>query len=64
MTTKDRVYTEAEIAEKLNKELLIEPQFFDATPGAQRYVSYYVTAVDRAGNESSPSREIVVVLKE
>jgi len=50
--------------EKLNKDPLTEPQFFDAAPGAQRYVSYYVTAVDRAGNESSPSREIIVVLKE
>jgi len=50
--------------EKLNKELLTEPQFFDAAPGTQRYVSYYVTAVDRAGNESSPSREIMVILKE
>jgi hypothetical protein len=50
--------------EKLNKELLTEPQFLDAAPGTQRYISYYVTAVDRAGNESSPSREIIVILKE
>ena len=49
---------------KLNEEPLTEPQFFDASPGTQRYISYYVTAVDRAGNESGPSREIVVILKE
>ncbi len=50
--------------EKLNKVPIAEPGFLDATPGAARYVSYYVTAVDRAGNESNPSREIIVVLKE
>ena len=49
--------------EKLNKELLTEPQFLDVPPGTLRYVSYYVTAVDRAGNESGPSREIIVVVK-
>jgi fibronectin type 3 domain-containing protein len=50
--------------EKLNKEPLAEPSFFDAAPGAARYVSYYVTAIDKSGNESGPSREIIVVLKE
>ncbi len=50
--------------EKLNKDVLKEPYFFDATPGTLRYISYYATAVDRSGNESGPSREIVVILKE
>ena len=50
--------------EKLNKQPIAEPTFLDATPGAARYVSYYVTAIDRSGNESAPSREIIVVLKE
>ena len=51
-------------SEKLNKELLTEPRFLDEMPGSQRYVSYYVTAVDRVGNESGPSREIIIVLKD
>jgi fibronectin type 3 domain-containing protein len=50
--------------ERLNKDLLTEPHFLDATPGTLRYISYYVTAVDRSGNESGPSREIIVILKE
>lgn len=50
--------------EKLNKDLLTEPHFFDATPGTLRYISYYVTAVDRSGNESGSSRELIVILKE
>jgi fibronectin type 3 domain-containing protein len=50
--------------EKLNKDLLTEPHFFDVTPGTLRYISYYVTAVDRSGNESGSSREIIVILKE
>ena len=29
-----------------------------------RYVSYYVIAVDGAGNESNPSREVIIILKE
>ena len=50
--------------EKLNKDLLTEPHFLDATPGTLPYISYYVTAVDRSGNESGPSRELIVILKE
>ena len=50
--------------EKLNKDALAEPLFFDATPGTMRYISYFVTAVDRSGNESGPSRELIVILKE
>jgi fibronectin type 3 domain-containing protein len=51
--------------EKINTALLREPLFFDKNPGADlRYVSYCVTAVDEAGNESGPSREQVIILKE
>jgi hypothetical protein len=51
--------------EKLNKEPLRDAEFVDTTvPGTLRYVSYYVTAVDRAGNESGPSRELIIMLKE
>jgi hypothetical protein len=50
--------------EKLNKGPLTEPHFLDTTLGTPRYISYYVTAVDRAGNESGPSRELIIILKE
>ncbi len=51
--------------EKANTSLLTEPRFLDKNPGAGlRYVSYYVTAVDRSGNESGPSREQIIILKE
>jgi hypothetical protein len=52
-------------AGKINTSLLHEPRFFDKNPGAGlRYVSYYVTAVDRSSNESGPSREQIIILKE
>lgn len=51
-------------AQKINREPVPEPQFFDEKPGAERYLSYYVTAVDTNGNESGPSKEEVVILKE
>ena len=51
--------------EKLNKEPLKDTEFLDTTvPASLRYVSYYVTAVDRAGNESGPSRELIIMLRE
>jgi hypothetical protein len=51
--------------EKINTATLREPRFLDENPGAElRYVSYYVTAVDQSGNESGPSREQVIILKE
>jgi hypothetical protein len=50
--------------EKLNKEILSQLFFLDEKPPALRYVSYYVTAVDNAGNESDPSRESIIILKE
>ena len=51
--------------ERINGELLREPRFLDETPGAElRYVSYYVTAVDTSGNESGPSKEAIIILRE
>ncbi len=51
--------------EKVNTSLVPEPEFLDKNPGADlRYVSYYVTAVDMSGNESGPSREQIIILKE
>lgn len=41
--------------ERLNKELLLTPTFRDTSVQAGRRYFYRVTAVDRAGNESSPS---------
>lgn len=51
-------------AEKLNKESRQETSFVDTEPGNARYVSYYITAVDTAGNESGPSRELILMLRE
>jgi predicted small lipoprotein YifL len=51
--------------EKINAELVATTQFFDPSPGLNvRYVAYYVTAVDKSGNESGPSREQIIVIKE
>jgi hypothetical protein len=51
-------------AVKLNPQPIKETVYVDATPGENRYASYYVTAVDNAGNESESSREAVIILKE
>jgi fibronectin type 3 domain-containing protein len=51
-------------AAKKNADLVLEPRFFDEKPGSDPYVSYYVTAVDNAGNESGPSQEMTIILKE
>jgi hypothetical protein len=50
--------------EKVNKKLVEESRFQDEKPGEGRYVSYYVTAVDASDNESGPSREEIIILKE
>ncbi|MGD0229244.1 MAG: hypothetical protein ABSC19_02650 [Syntrophorhabdales bacterium] len=51
--------------EKVNATLQQAPRFLDEKPPAEpRYVSYYVTAVDQSGNESTPSREQVIILRE
>ncbi len=49
---------------KLTKDLIKENSYLDQKSSDERYVSYYVTAVDIAGNESGPSRESIVILKE
>jgi hypothetical protein len=50
--------------EKINKELFKENSFLDQKIPNERFASYYVTALDVAGNESEPSRESIVILKE
>lgn len=47
-----------------NTDQVLEPRFFDEKPGSDPYVSYYITAVDKAGNESEPSQEQTIILKE
>ena len=51
-------------AQKINGEPVREPRFVDAQPGPDRYVSYYVTAVDVRGRESGPSKEEIIILRE
>ena len=51
-------------AEKLNKEPIKENRYTDRNMPDTRYLSYYVTAVDRAGNESEASREVVVIVND
>jgi fibronectin type 3 domain-containing protein len=51
-------------AEKLNKEPLKKNMYLDKNIPDNRYVSYYVTSLDKAGNESEPSREVVIIVKE
>lgn len=51
-------------ARKINDGPVVEPRFVDRDAGAERYVSYYLTAVDRDGNESRPSKEEVIILEE
>lgn len=51
-------------AEKLNETPVKENIFTDSNMPDIRYVSYYITAIDTSGNESTPSREVIVILKE
>jgi hypothetical protein len=51
-------------AEKINTGHVKENMFLDNKTPAIRYVSYYVIAVDGTGNESRPSREVIVMLEE
>lgn len=51
-------------AVRLNQRPVRETVYVDQNPGEQRYISYYVTAVDNSGNESESSREAVIILKE
>jgi len=50
--------------EKINAALVEDNMFLDSNLPAIRYVSYYVVAVDEAGNESRASREEIVMLEE
>lgn len=51
-------------AEKLNKEPLEKNMYLDKNIPDNRYISYYVTSLDETGNESEPSREVVIIVKE
>jgi hypothetical protein len=50
--------------EKINSSIVPQGAFTDTGPGTDRFVSYQVTAVDRSGNESVPSREQIIILKD
>jgi fibronectin type 3 domain-containing protein len=50
--------------EKINSSIVPQSAFTDTEPGTDRFVSYQVTAVDRSGNESMPSREQIIILKD
>jgi hypothetical protein len=47
---------------KVNGEPVKEPMFMDESPPGLRYVTYYVTAVDKWGNESEASKESIIIL--
>jgi len=53
-----------EAKERINKDPVKETSFYDSKIPNERFVSYYVTALDRTGNESEPSRESIIILKE
>ena len=50
--------------EKINRERIKENFYLDKKAPDERFVSYYVTALDEAGNESQPSQESIIILKE
>lgn len=50
--------------QKINREHFKENSFLDKKVPDERFVSYYVTALDEAGNESEPSQESIIILKE
>lgn len=49
--------------EKLNDELVKEEIFLDRSVPKVRYISYVVTSLDMSRNESDPSTETVILLK-
>jgi len=49
---------------KLNTEPVKGKHFVDTQVHHERYISYYVTCVDTSGNESEPSRESIIILKD
>jgi hypothetical protein len=50
--------------QKLTKIPIKDTVFIDHNIGDNRYLSYYVTSVDLSGNESEPSREIIIIVRE
>ena len=54
---------ENQTAQRVNKELLRTPIFRDATAAPGKTLTYYVTAVDLAGNESKASNKEEVETK-
>ncbi len=50
--------------EKINSERIKENSYLDKKFPDERFVAYYVTALDEAGNESQPSQESIIILKE
>jgi fibronectin type 3 domain-containing protein len=52
------------VKEKLNGNIVKANSYLDQKSPNERYVSYSVTAVDAAGNESDSSRESIVILRE
>ena len=50
--------------QKLTRTPIKETQFIDHSLGDNRFLSYYVTSVDLSGNESEPSRETIIIVKE
>lgn len=49
---------------RLNLSPVKENKYTDTSAPDHRFVAYHVTAVDAAGNESGPSQEAIVTLKE
>ncbi len=50
--------------DKVNAAPIKENKFTDTGAPDHRFIAYHVTAVDVAGNESSPSQEAIITLKE
>lgn len=55
---------EGSLRKRLNDTPIKEERFVDADPPGLRYFSYFVTAVDFSGNESEPSKEVVLIREE
>ncbi|MCX7966546.1 MAG: hypothetical protein N2596_07975, partial [Syntrophorhabdaceae bacterium] len=55
---------EGDRKERLSKSPVKENFFIDDKPPDVRYISYYVTSVDLKGNESEPSREQIIILRD
>ncbi len=49
---------------KINASPVKENKYTDTQAPDYRFIAYHVTAVDTAGNESGPSQEAIIMLKE